>query len=204
MTEFNYAQTLFNYLYGNIDGYKVSTQARKNSELDTEQLLYGEIPFETWEKIVERANPKKNGVFFDLGSGTGRVVLQSYLLFNFKKCVGVELLEGLHNKALDVQKEFEKSIEPQILAHAKDRQLSFLNANIFDINLGEADLILMNYPFKDKEIFLQIEEKFLRELKAGTKIVTTIRALKDKAFKSLGSQSFKFSWGDSTAHFFEV
>jgi ABC-type lipoprotein release transport system permease subunit len=202
--DFNYAQTLFNYLYGNINGYKVSTQARKNSGLDTEKLLYGELPFETWREMVERVNPKKDGVFFDLGSGTGRVVVQSHLLFDFKKCVGVELLEGLHNKALEVQKEFEKSIEPQILTHVKDRQLSFLNASIFDTDLSEADLILMNHPFKDGELFLQLEEKFLRELKPKTKIITIIRALRNKAFKSLGSQSFKFSWGDSTAHFFEV
>lgn len=204
MIDFLYAETLFNYLYNNINGYSVSKEARQKSGQDTEKLLYGELPFSTWGEIVERANPKKDGVFFDLGSGTGRVVMQSHLLFDFKKCVGVELLEGLYNKACEVKEEFEKSVKPQIKNHVEARELTFLQQNIFETDLRDADFILMNHPFKDGEIFMQLEEKFLKELKSGTKIVTTIRALKSEGFKNLGSQNYKFSWGDSTAHFFEI
>ncbi len=204
MIDFSYAQTLFNYLYNNVDGYRVSTIARTKFVGDTEKLLYGELPFETWEQIVALANPKKDGVFFDLGSGTGRVVMASHLLYEFKKCIGVELLEGLYNKACEVEENFNKTIKPQISTHIGQRQLQFINADIFTADLSEADFIFMNHPFKDGEIFARLENKFLNELKSGTKVVTTIRALQNEAFKKLGSQSYKFSWGDSTAHFFEI
>ena len=199
-----YAETLFNHLYGHIDGYGVSTRARAKSALDTEKLLYGELPFVTWKEIIEFAQPKKDGVFFDLGSGTGRVVMASHLLSDFKKCVGVELLQGLHDKACEVKAEFDKNIKPQIANHVEGRELRFDCADIFTCDLREADFIFMNHPFKESELFNQLEEKILDELKVGSKIVTTIRILKNKRFKNLGNQTYKFSWGDSTAYFFET
>lgn len=204
MIDPNYAETLFNHLYGNINGYQVSRDARISSGIDTEKLLYGELPFSSWKQIVEKANPKKDGVFFDLGSGTGRIIFASYLAFNFKKSIGVELLEGLHKKALEVDAEFEKNIRSKISNDLQDRKIEFHLKNIFDADLREADFIFMNHPFKDGEIFAQLEDKFLSELKKGTKIVTIIRSLKNPNFKNLGSQTFEFSWGSSSAHFFEV
>ncbi len=204
MIDSNYAETLFNHLYGNINGYAVSTAARQASGIDTEKLLYGELPFETCKQILERANPKKDGVFCDLGSGTGRVVMAFYLLSNFKKCSGVELLKGLHDKACEVMTTFEETVKPQIKTHLEGRELQFLCDDIFACDLRGTDFIFMNHPFKESDLFDRLEEKFLDELKPGSRIVTIIRSLKNPRFKSLGSQTYKFSWGDSTAHFFEI
>lgn len=204
MIDFKYAETLFNHLYGQIHGYDVSNAARAKFGGDTSKLLYGELPFQTWKEIVEHVKPKSDGVFIDLGSGTGRVTMESHIAFDFKKCIGIELLQGLHAKALEVKDKFDKEVAPQISSALEGRELTYINKSFFDVNLSEADLILMNHPFKDGDVFLELEEKFLRELKSGTKIVTIIRALHNPAFKSLGKKSFKFSWGDSTAHFFEV
>ncbi len=204
MIDSNYAETLFNHLYQNVNGYNVSSTARANSGMDTEKLLYGELPFATWKAIVEYANPKEDGVFFDLGSGTGRVVMQSHLLFNFRKSVGVELLAGLYEKACEVKEIYEQELKPNILPHVENREVEFVQNDIFQTDLREADLIFMNHPFKDGDDFLRLEEKFLSELKPGTKIATTIRSLKNPAFKNLGSQSYTFSWGESTTHFAEV
>ncbi len=204
MLDINYAETLFNHLFNNINGYQVSKNARKASAIDTENLLYGELPFSSWQKIINRANAKPDGVFIDLGSGTGRVVFASYLAFNFRKTIGIELLEGLHNKACEVKEEFDKNIRNKISTHLKEREISFLLQNIFDADLREADFIFMNHPFKDGELFTKLEEKFLNELKPGTKIVTIIRRLKNPKFKQLGSENFEFSWGSSSAHFAEI
>lgn len=198
------AENLFNALYGEIKGYSVSTEARAKSGIDTSRLLYGELPFGTWKEIVEQANPKKDGVVFDLGSGTGRIVMASYLGFDFRKAIGIELLEGLHNKACEVKESFEKNFKSEIADHVANRELQLIHGSLFDADLREADFIFMNHPFKDGEEFLQLEAKFLKELKPGTKIVTIIRSLKNPAFKQLGSKTYKFSWGDSTAHFHEV
>lgn len=201
-----YNETLFNFLYSDINGYSLSHKAREAHD-DKEiikELLYGEVPFAVWREIVEKTNPKKDGVFFDLGSGTGRVVMESHIVFDFKKSIGVELLKGLHDKACEVKDKFDKFVKPKILNQLKDRELQFVNANIFAVDLREADLIFMNHPFKDRELFEKLEEKFLKELKPQTKIVTTIRSLNKPAFKDLGSKKYEFSWGESTIYFHEV
>ncbi len=203
MIDPNLAEQYFNQLYSNINGYSVSNAARAAAGI-TEGLLYGELPFATWKGIVAKANPKHDAVFFDLGSGTGRVVMQSHLLFNFKKSIGIELLAGLHNEACDIAAKFAEEIEPDIREEIGDRELHLLNESFFDVDLSEADLILLNHPIKDRELFLKLEQKFLKELKPGTKIVTIIRALANPAFKNIGSEKYQFSWGESTAHFFEV
>ena len=114
------------------------------------------------------------------------------------------MLSGLHNKACEINSEFNKNASPQLAGYINNRELQFLRGDIFATDLREADLIFMNHPFKEGEGFSRLEEKFLAELKPGSKIITTIRALKNPLFKNLGSQTYKFSWGDSTAHFFEI
>ena len=68
MLELNHAESLFNGLYSNINGYDISNAARRKTSLDTSRFLYGEIPFHTWKGIVELAKPKKDGVFVWAGS----------------------------------------------------------------------------------------------------------------------------------------
>ena len=199
-----YVQTLFNHLFSNVDGYHIAGRAQGATPGSREALLYGEIPFKTWQKIVARSKPKSDAVFFDLGSGTGRVVFQSHLLFDFKKSIGVELLDGLHNKASELEKDFQKAIQPQISHLLGERKLEFIHGNILHTDLHEADFILLPHPFKKEEDFLLLEEKFLRELKPKTKIVTLIRDLRNPAFKYLGFETYEFSWGKSSAYFYEI
>lgn len=203
MLDHSLAEQYFNQLYGDVNGYGVSSKARVDEGV-TEGLLYGEVPFETWKSIVMRANPKHESVFFDLGSGTGRVIMQSHLLFNFQKAIGIELLAGLHDKACEVASQFIEHIEPAVKAELADRELHLLNESFFDVDLSEADFILLNHPMKDRKLLEKLEQKFLDELKPGTKIVSIIRALSNPAFKSHGSTKYQFSWGESTAHFFEI
>jgi SAM-dependent methyltransferase len=204
MIDPRYAETLFNHLYSNIDGYAVSTAARQaSSGIDTEKLLYGELPFQTCKEIIEYANPKKDGIFFDLGSGTGRVVMAFYLLTNFKKCIGIELLQGLHDKACEINTQFNQNIKLQLKGDIQDREMQLKCGDIFATNLQEADLVFINHPFKEGDIFKRLEEKLLDELKPKSKIITIIRCLDNPRFKKLGQKTYKFSWGDSTAHFFE-
>lgn len=204
MIDPNRAEAIFNSLYSDINGYDVSNNARKEFSGETANLLYGELPFQTWKKVVERTNPKPDGVFFDLGSGTGKIVIASYLTFNFKKCVGIELLDGLHSKSVEVKTNFENNFRREIENQLKGREMQLIKQSFFDTDLREADFIFMNHPFKDGPDFMRIEEKFLDELKPGTKITTIIRSLKNPAFKQHGSQSHQFSWGDSTVYFAEV
>lgn len=205
MLDLAHASMYFELLYNKIDGYSVSHDARKEiNQESASELLYGELPFITCKSMIKKANAKSDGVFFDLGSGTGRIVLAAHMIFDFKKVVGVELLRGLHDKACEVRDHFYATIYHQIEEFSQNREIELINESLFNVDLSEADVIFMNHPFKDREMFKKLEEKFLNELKPQTKIITIIRPLENKNFKKLASAEYDFSWGKSTAFFYEV
>ena len=45
--------------------------------------------------VLHHAHPQPGEVFVDLGSGLGKAVLAAFLLHDFKKLVGIELLTDL-------------------------------------------------------------------------------------------------------------
>jgi hypothetical protein len=79
--------------------------------LNDSSLTYGEIVFSTFVSTMRKvfqiwkegpSSEKRvtssivGPVFVDLGSGAGRAVCAAAILFDFSRCVGIELLEGLH------------------------------------------------------------------------------------------------------------
>lgn len=194
---------MFNSLYQNVNGFTISVSARKKLSNESD-FLYGEINLLNWKKIVERANPKKDGVFFDLGSGIGKPVIASHLLFNFRKSIGIELITELHEQALEIKENLKKIIDPETQNHVTNRKLEFIQGDIFDSDLREADFIFLNYHIRKSKKFLDFEKKLLQQLKPQSKIVTTLHPLQNSAFKQCGNQSYKFSWGSSPVYFYEV
>lgn len=188
---------IFSENYDHIDGYDISHQARLKSDIDSNNFLYGELPLDTCNEILQIANPKK-GLFCDLGSGTGKAVLAMQLLGNFKKSVGIEILPLLHNSAVEVHQNLKKQ-HPQIAD-----KINFHNNDIFKAKLNHVDFILMNHPFKeDGKTFTKLEDKLLSELKPGCKIATIIRPLENPNFKHIKTKTLNFSWGQSKVNFFE-
>jgi hypothetical protein len=200
------ASLIFHAIYDDINGFTVSSKAKKNNQKPNakSKFLYGEIPFVTWDVMTRKANPKKDGVFFDLGSGTGKAPILSHLLFDFKKSIGIEFLEGLHEAAREASDKIEKYVKPEFLEYLKDRELCFLNENIFDVNFADADFLFINFPLIGEKNYLALEEKLLRELKPKTKIIATIRELKNPAFKRFHHDLYNFSWGRADAYFYEI
>lgn len=99
-------------------GKAVSKKEREEMNLRDPNLVYGEITFETLGLIFEKikkvygrpfqgdSGPEGvlqscGGVFYDLGSGTGKGVIGAAVLHNFDVCYGIEYLEGLYSLSLD-------------------------------------------------------------------------------------------------------
>lgn len=99
-------------------GKSVSKKERDELGLKDASLVYGEITFETFAVVVEKikkvyglpfANScgpagmlqSRGGIFYDLGSGTGKPVIAAAICHNFDVCYGIEVLEGLYSMSLD-------------------------------------------------------------------------------------------------------
>lgn len=94
-------------------------------------LVYGEIDFQNFLLALEKVKfyefiffnqikkkygglSQKGGVFYDLGSGSGKAVFAAALYHPFKKCVGYEILENLHNISMILKDKWEKEIAPTL------------------------------------------------------------------------------------------
>jgi tRNA G46 methylase TrmB len=86
------------HLYGNVDGFAISKSAR--NENDAFEYVYGEIEFIPFIALLSLVNPNKNTVFYDLGSGTGKAILSAAMVYQMKKCCGIEIFKPLHETAL--------------------------------------------------------------------------------------------------------
>lgn len=100
-------------------------KAASKKERETKKItknpnfVYGELTIETlgivFSKIkniygkpnvgcsgIEGFLQTRGGTFYDLGSGSGKMVVAAAVLHNFDVCCGIELLEGLYSISFDV------------------------------------------------------------------------------------------------------
>lgn len=91
------------------------------------------------------------GKFYDLGSGTGKVVLAAALLHDFSSCCGIELLRGLHGVAEDYGRAWEAAntsllhpslkyicgsiLDMEVKDWAEDADVVFSNTHCFDADM---------------------------------------------------------------------
>jgi 16S rRNA A1518/A1519 N6-dimethyltransferase RsmA/KsgA/DIM1 with predicted DNA glycosylase/AP lyase activity len=109
------------------------------------------------ERVMKLAEVKKGDVFYDLGSGDGRLVIAAAL--HGAQAYGVEI---------DWTKVIYSRIWIYILRLHK--QAKIIHKNFFDINLKEADVVSL---YLLQETNQKLKEKLKKELKPGTRIVST-------------------------------
>ena len=51
-----------------------------------QSLIYGEVDFHSFARVLRKINPVPGGVFYDLGSGTAKAVFVARFMHDFKMC----------------------------------------------------------------------------------------------------------------------
>ena len=113
-------------------------------------------PFEDIDGFFELAPVSSSDVVYDLGAGDGRLLFTA-LQRGAGKAVGVELDPKRINEAKEVAKT--KGLEDRI---------NFLEADVMDVNLSEASVILCYLISSASEA---LKPKFESELKPGTRVI---------------------------------
>ena len=89
-------------LYHNRWGYDV-TRAEEDRVRDSDgSSTYGEIMPTGLDSLIDALDLEEDDVFYDLGSGMGKVILQLAMTTRIKRCVGVELVDSRHYVAREV------------------------------------------------------------------------------------------------------
>ena len=118
---------------------------------------YQPVPRRSLEKMIEYARPGEGDLVYDLGSGFGRIVLE-VAEKRGARCVGVEL-------------DPIRCWWSRLSARRKGLQdkVSIVRKNLLSVGVSDADVMFL---FLSPLLMDKVEEKLLRELKKGSRIVS--------------------------------
>lgn len=165
--------TVFKTLYTGVKPFQASLDERRQKNMmDDSSMIYGEVMFYSFVRILEKANPKPGEVFYDLGSGAGKAVMIAGLVFDFSKACGIEKLDSLYGLSVDLLKKLEEMPErKQLLAH-KDLKIEFIHDDFLKPDISDADIVFLNATCFRSELFTAATKKLLG-LKSGARIILT-------------------------------
>lgn len=200
-------ETFLKNLYKEINSTRISNRDRKQLNLDADAFICGEIDFLSFFTILEKIQPQSSDIFYDLGSASGKAVFAAALFFNFSKCIGIELLPGLHNTAIAQIKNakallttYDKNTENNF--SRKISNIEFINDNILHSDFSDGDVIFINATCFNFSTWEKLIEKFSR-LKAGSKIIVTSKKIENEQFKLLSNSLELMSWGMCSLYIYQ-
>lgn len=191
--------SVYNNLYSAVNGYALSSAAKeRNALFDNSDFTYGEVTPSAMQELLEHL-PQQRGVFYDLGSGTGKAVILASMLKGFDKCVGVELLQDLHESAVRVQQEFEQSYKASFET-ANACSLEFRNENILETDLSDADVILGHCITCFSETSMQAFIEKCTQIRPGAVVLGISRSIAHPCFDQIAVGQCQMGWGAATVY----
>ena len=197
ITHFLYA------LYDDVSPMSISINCRKKLGVYGDRsLVYGESHLPSLYEIFYEINPRPGEIFYDLGSGSGRLVLYAALSFPFAKAVGIELLDDLVSVAqtkltLGKKRFFDlPGFDPNKLG-----EIEFVQADFTRTDLKDANVVYIASTCFENEFMFNLAWHLEKQLAAGTRVITFTRPLPSKQFKIIKHQLYPMEWGQVTIFF---
>lgn len=200
--DFNVAKSVFESLYTGVDGYSVSSKARNNLPYASKAHTYGEVTPDGFNKILKEAKMKKGGIFYDLGSGTGKAVILGSLFGNFSKLIGIETLRDLYQISINILKRYNAEVKPIIPPEKQKQVLNFVNSDFLEYDFSDADFVFAHSTCFYDELMLALERK-CAFLKKGTRVLLVTKTFQSPLFRFIKSGEYPMTWGKATVNFYE-
>jgi SAM-dependent methyltransferase len=192
------ALALFERLYSGTDAHAVAGAYVRSLAKPNYGLTYGEIVAPSFDAFLRGASPRKDEVFYDLGSGSGRAVIYASLAFEFSKVVGIELVPGLNELARQALARCET--EARRLGHALP-EVQLVTGTFEDTDLTDAGLIFCHATCIGTELD-RIKGK-LDATRPGTRLALVGYRMSSPAFRLLAKTTCELNWGTSNAYIYE-
>ena len=122
----------------------------------TPDVVYVGTPYDIVSRMIKLAGVKKGDVVYDLGCGDGRMVILA------------ALKHGTRGKGFDIDPERVSAAQANVKKNGVGDLVTIVEQDIFQVDLGEADVLLLYLlPELNKKLLPQFEK-----LKPGSRIVT--------------------------------
>jgi precorrin-6B methylase 2 len=182
-------------LYEGISGFGIHQKEEKNIIAQGGAPTYGEITFESLKRLTDDLKLCKDDVFYDLGSGVGKVVVQVFLDSPIKKAVGIELSITRCDHA--------KKVLQKLQTKLKDRTLEFHHQNIADASLSDATVVFMCSTCYSDDLMKKMTDK-LALVKKGLRVITLKRLPQHTSFKLVKTYTLAMTWStNASVHVYE-
>lgn len=223
---------LFEYITFDI-GKEISAEEREARGVtddllaENSSLTYGETPFSTLARCLYKIklkyggipgctpeNPDKGGVFVDIGSGVGKPVYAAALLHQWTSCIGVELMEGLNDVAIDTLETWNKGmpyfpplgtypaghpdskkIHYKIPAEAREVHLDFICADATtEVDWSNSTVGFACSTCFDRDLMSKLA-KLAEKMPSGSFFITSCETLDSPEWEIVDQEIQQMSWG---------
>lgn len=193
------SESLISEIYKNLNAFKASSKDRKSVTEAGGAPTYGEILPSSVSHLISYLDIKQKDVFYDLGSGNGKVPFQFYLTTPIKKSVGVELSDYRHNQAMKAKLRAGKKgvLTPR-------RSLQYIHGDILKIDFSDATIVYLCSTCYTPEMMTVLQEK-ISHLRKGAKIITLKEFSENNKLRLIKELELPMTWSKSTSvYIYEV
>jgi trans-aconitate methyltransferase len=155
-------------------------------------------------EIFNKVNPKPGEVFYDLGSGGGRVVLYAALSFPFATIRGIEMLAELDKVAQSQLKlMYKKASSASGFDCSKIGNIDFIQGDFTKFDVSDADIIYVASTCFEPKLMHGMADALATQVKPGTRVITATKSLPSDSFKINETKLYPMEWGQVTIYFQE-
>eukprot|EP00941_MAST-03F_sp_MAST-3F-sp1_P004962 g4962.t1 len=194
-------------------GKAISRKERARFELRSTSLVYGEVTFSSvaaiFEKVKKRfgglneEDPLSTGVFYDIGSGTGKTVFMAALLHPyFKKACGIEVMNSLYTESLELQFRWEtKMRKSKELKNdpCHNVDIEFVNGDATQFSWSDGAFIICNSTCFDEDLMTDLAKQ-ADSMPIGAFLITLTKRIPSENFRLLDFEKMPMSWGNATVY----
>jgi len=159
------------------DGFDISKEEEVETSGKEFRLLdgfgsatYGEVKQSSGPYVRQLLEIKKEDVFFDIGSGVGKLLIQMAISTPCKKAIGVELSESRYEASIQALDNLKKLKEEGCIKN--NCEIIFKNEDVLDTDLSEATTIMYSNVCFPPSITEKLLAKMAFTVAPGTKILT--------------------------------
>jgi len=159
------------------DGFGISREEEMETSGKDLRLLdgfgsatYGEVRPISVPHVISLLGVNNQDIFFDFGSGVGKMVFQVALSTNCKKAVGIELSQSRYEASMKALQRLDGLKKEGVIQNLTE--IVFKNEDVLDADLSEATLIMYSNVCFPTSITEGLLAKMAFAVQDGTRMLT--------------------------------
>lgn len=176
-----------NRIYKDLEGFKIPKEDEKTVRISKGSPIYGEINQQALNYLLDYLKLGPHDIFYDLGSGVGKVVMQTALRTSVHKAFGIELSSARYQEA-QVALERARQLDSQL-----NTRIKFMNEDLLHTNLSKASVIYTCSTAFSQEFMKRVTHR-LAQFKQPFRLVSLQDLPKSPDFELIDILKLDMSW----------